>query len=240
MAEVQTTYTDNFAIGYKGFVPSGELQNRISRTIEDSAGIGFGVAAYRGAGDHGCTATQTLAGAGSAAAGNVGTSTITASPTVGAGAKIGRYTITQLATSSTGALLVTDPDGVVVAHGVVGTAITTVPGITSFTVTNGGTATIGDTFYIDVTGNEFLGFTIAHSCLGLLTGQTVDKYQQYDNVAIMPRGPIILEAGGSVSDGADAFIDTDGNIVASSGRPTGGWKIDTTGVDGDFIRVVKR
>lgn len=57
MAELQTAYTETIAKGYPGMVANGETSNRISRTIEDAAGIGFGVAAFRGTGDHGCTAT---------------------------------------------------------------------------------------------------------------------------------------------------------------------------------------
>lgn len=57
MAELQTTYSDNLAKGYPGMVANGETSNRISRTCETAAGIAFGQPAYRGTGDHGCTAT---------------------------------------------------------------------------------------------------------------------------------------------------------------------------------------
>lgn len=57
MAEVQTNYSENLAKGYAGMIANGEDSNRISRTVEDAAGIGFGKPVYRGAGDHGCTAT---------------------------------------------------------------------------------------------------------------------------------------------------------------------------------------
>lgn len=54
---LQTTYSETQAKGYAGMVANGETSNRITRTIEDSAGVGFGVPVYRGSGDHGCTAT---------------------------------------------------------------------------------------------------------------------------------------------------------------------------------------
>ncbi len=57
MAELQTSYTDTVAKGYPGMVANGETSNRITRTCETAAGIGFGQPAYRGTGDHGCTAT---------------------------------------------------------------------------------------------------------------------------------------------------------------------------------------
>lgn len=56
---VQSTYSLAYPVGYPGMVANGETYNRISRTIEDSAGIGFGKAAFRGVGDHGVTATPT-------------------------------------------------------------------------------------------------------------------------------------------------------------------------------------
>lgn len=57
MPELQTSYATGPAKGYAGMVATGETSNRISRTVEDAAGIGFGKPVYRGSGDRGCTAT---------------------------------------------------------------------------------------------------------------------------------------------------------------------------------------
>jgi len=57
MAIVQNSYTDAPPIGFPGMIANGEASNRISRTVEDAAGIAFGTAVFRGIGDHGCTAT---------------------------------------------------------------------------------------------------------------------------------------------------------------------------------------
>lgn len=57
MAELQTTYSSVPVAGYPGMVANGETSNRISRTVEDAGGIGFGKAVFRGTGDHGITAT---------------------------------------------------------------------------------------------------------------------------------------------------------------------------------------
>lgn len=57
MPELQTSYTGAVAKGYAGMIASGETSNRISRTVEDAAGIAFGKPVYRGSGDHGCTGT---------------------------------------------------------------------------------------------------------------------------------------------------------------------------------------
>lgn len=59
MAIVQDTYNSAPAKGYPGMVVNGETSNRISRTVEDAAGIAFGKAAFRGTGDHGVTGTPT-------------------------------------------------------------------------------------------------------------------------------------------------------------------------------------
>lgn len=56
---VQSTYSATPAVGFAGMVANGETSNRISRTVEDSAGIAFGKAVFRGSGDHGVTATPT-------------------------------------------------------------------------------------------------------------------------------------------------------------------------------------
>lgn len=57
MAIVQNDYTDAFAPGVAGQIANGETSNRVSRTVEDAAGIGFGKPVFRGTGDHGITAT---------------------------------------------------------------------------------------------------------------------------------------------------------------------------------------
>ena len=238
MSTLQSTFSDTVAKGYAGMVANGETSNRITRTIETAGGIGFGKAVYRGAGDHGCLAAQTLVAAGSEDAGNTGTGTVTDAPTVAAGAKIGRYTLTLLATSATGDFTVTDPDGVFVGIGKIATEFE--GGGLTFTWANGGTMTVGDVAYIDVTGNEFLGITIADQGNPLVAGQTADTFAQYSNVPIMTSGAIFVEAGETVVDGGSVYVDGDGNFVDSSGVSCPGWKFDQSGSDGDIVRIVKR
>lgn len=57
MPNLQPTYTTGYAVGFPGMIANGEDSNRLSRTVEDTAGIAFGKAAFRGVGDHGVTAT---------------------------------------------------------------------------------------------------------------------------------------------------------------------------------------
>ncbi len=59
MPVLQTDFSENIAAGFPGMVANGETSNRISRTVEDAAGLAFGKAAFRGATDHGCTGTPT-------------------------------------------------------------------------------------------------------------------------------------------------------------------------------------
>ena len=54
---IQSTYLQGPARGFPGMIANGEDSNRISRTVEDAAGIAFGLAVFQGATDHGVTAT---------------------------------------------------------------------------------------------------------------------------------------------------------------------------------------
>lgn len=56
MAVIQDTYNNAPGKGFPGQRANMEMSNVISRTVENAAGIAFGAPAYRGAGDHGCTA----------------------------------------------------------------------------------------------------------------------------------------------------------------------------------------
>lgn len=239
MPVLQTNYSDTIATGYKGMVANGETSNRITRTVENAGGIGFGVVAYRGSGDHGCVATQTLVGSSAALGTNTGNGTMGA-VTVSLGAKIGNYTLTIVEPgSNVGTFVVLDPDGVQIGDGAVASAFSA--GGLAFTLADGATDFVaGDSFTITVAGNEALGITIASATEGLVAGQTADTYPQYANVNILTQGVIWVEAGGSVTDGAAVQVDSDGNFVASGGMPLPGWKFDTTGADDGLVKIAKR
>lgn len=87
----------------------------------------------------------------------------------------------------------------------------------------------------------FLGISIAHEALGLLPGQTADRYQQYDNVAILTQGVIWVTAGENVTDGAPAY-DTGAAIVDTVGANTAltGFNFDTTGANAALVKLAKR
>lgn len=63
MAVIQDVYNNAPAKGFPGMIANGETSNRISRTVENAEGLPFGAAAFRGAGDQGCTASLTGASA---------------------------------------------------------------------------------------------------------------------------------------------------------------------------------
>lgn len=104
---------------------------------------------------------------------------------------------------------------------------------------HGCTGTVG-------TAATFLGFAIAHAGQALVAGQDADEYQQYDNVAIMPRGAIYVTVVGAVTDGADLTIgkgaglaDGIGVTAADATHIASGWIADETVTDG-ICRIVKR
>ena len=57
MAVFQNAYAATIPQGFPGMVVNGETSNRISRSVEDAAGIAFGKAVFRGVGDHAVTGT---------------------------------------------------------------------------------------------------------------------------------------------------------------------------------------
>lgn len=61
MPAIQTTYDAVRPVGYAGMIANGETSNRISRTVEDAAGVAFGKPVFRGVGDHGAIAAPTAA-----------------------------------------------------------------------------------------------------------------------------------------------------------------------------------
>lgn len=245
MATYQTTYSNSPAIGLAGQIANEEKCNKISRTVETAAGIAFGQPAFRGSADHGVVAGATFAatGAGSESAGNVGTGVITDAPAITAGAKAGRYQAVLIATSATAPYIVYDPDGLVVGDGVVGTANTTIPGITTFTISNAGTMTAGDTFYIDVTytaNADFIGLAVLNPAVPpAASGAAADIYPQYFTGAFMTMGQMYVTAGASVVDGGDVYWNP------ATGRYTStvthiripGATFDTSGGDGDIVEV---
>ncbi|MET0439117.1 MAG: hypothetical protein ABW043_16655 [Devosia sp.] len=246
MATYQTDYSVTPAKGLPGQIANEEKCNKVSRTVESSAGIAFGQPAFRGSGDHGVILGGTFAatGAGSAKSGNVGTGTITASPTITAGAKAGRYTAVLTGTSATAPYIVTDPDGVVVGTGNVATANTTIPGITTFTISNAGTMTANDTYFIDVTYTanvKFVGLSVLTEAVPpVASGATlVDGYPQYFTGAFMTMGQMYVTAGASVVDGGDVYWNP------SNGRYTSTTThiripdatFDTSGGNGDIVEV---
>jgi hypothetical protein len=242
MATYQTTYSEAPAIGLPGQIANEEKLNTVSREVESAAGIKFGQPAFQGTDDHGVVAGAAFAATavGSAAAsGNVGTSTITAAPAVVAGAKPGRYVITQLVTAETGELQIEDPAGVIVGSGVVGTAFT-VDGITA-TVTGGGTPTAGDVFYIDVTytaNAKFVGLAVQNAAVPP-NASNPDAYPQYFTGAFMTEGVMYAVAGAAVAPGGDVYWNPAASRYTSTVTHVKipGAKFRTTGVDGGIVEI---
>ena len=61
MPTVQSTYADNISAGYAGGLVNEEPKVLISRTVEDSGGIDFGLAVMQGSNDKGCVVSDASA-----------------------------------------------------------------------------------------------------------------------------------------------------------------------------------
>jgi hypothetical protein len=61
MSTVQSTYADNITAGYAGGLVNEEPKVLISRTVEDSGGIDFGLAVMQGSNDKGCVVSDASA-----------------------------------------------------------------------------------------------------------------------------------------------------------------------------------
>lgn len=54
---IQNTYATDYTPGFPGMLADGVTGNRVSGTVEDAAGIGFGKAVFSGTNERGLTAT---------------------------------------------------------------------------------------------------------------------------------------------------------------------------------------
>ena len=61
MSTVQSTYADTITAGYAGGLVNEEPKVLISRTVEDSGGIDFGLAVMQGSNDKGCVVSDASA-----------------------------------------------------------------------------------------------------------------------------------------------------------------------------------
>lgn len=243
MATFQDTFPLRNAIGVVGMRCNTEPENVISRTLESAAGCDFGQPLYRGSDDHGAIVGGTFAatGAGSArSSGNVGTGVITASPAVASPAKQGRYRVVLTATGATAPFIVFDPEGVPVGNGVVATPAT-VDGIGPFTLSNAGTMTAGDTWYIDVTytaNAKLLGFQVIDPSVPAIATNP-DRLPQYATASIMNLGMLWVMAGASVADGDQAYWNpaTKRYTNSSAHILLPGCIFDTTATDGNLARL---
>ena len=134
---------------------------------------------------------------GAAVAGNTGGSTITASPTVGADAKVGVYRLTCVLGGATGRFQVEDPDGIVIGHAIVGTQFTT---HLTFTITDGTPdSAAGDAFTITVAAGagtyqqiDFSGATGIEDAAGILIGDaTAPDGSAGEGVALVRNARIV-------------------------------------------------
>lgn len=247
MATYQTTYTAAPAKGLPGLIANEEKCNKISRTVESSAGILFGQPAFRGSGDHGVIVGTTQAFTATGANG----STAPAGATIGtlsaaAGARIGVYTATcEVGGSATASKWrVEDPLGNYVGTATGNTAFTSTDNVT-FTITDSGTDPVpGEAFTITVAATadgDFVGLAVLNPAVPpVAAGATlVDGYPQYFTGAFMTEGSMYVTAGASVNDGDDVYWNpaTSRFTNTTTHVRIPGCKFDTTGTNGGIVEV---
>lgn len=250
MPTVQSTYNSTQPKAYVGLVANMETQNSITRTVEETNGIGFGIPVVRGTQDKSILLPLSLAytAAAVARAGNTGNGTITASPVVSAGARSGVYTVIADDTTGTdnGTFRVEGPDGVYV--GVARVAVPFTGGGLTFTIADGATDFVdGDGFNITVTatagGGNYQGVTIADPTLQrkvtVNVVSAVDTFQKGDNVALLEIGVIWVRFGATIAAGQTAYFNTTTlrwtNVATDFAIPRA--RFEDSGVDGDIGRV---
>lgn len=243
MSTYQTDYSKKPAVGLPGQVANMEASNRISRTVESAAGIAFGQPGFRGSGDNGVVVGTSFAATavGAAVAGNTGNGTITASPTITAGAKEGVYTITMIEpAANAGAFIVEDPDGFDIGHGTVAVAFSA--GGVAFTIADGATDFIsGDQFTVTTTFTadaDFLGIAILNPAVPA-NATTPDAYPQYFTGAFMTMGVIWVTCGATVAQGDDVYWNPATKRYTNT--PTHvripRAKFDMAGIDGAMVMI---
>lgn len=233
----QNTYSENQDIGLVGGLVAGEEFNAFSRTVETVGGIAWGAPAFQGAADRGCVAVRTATAAGSAAAGNTGNGTITASPATTVAANRGRYVVTMIEPgANAGTFEVTNPGGEVVGRGTVAVAFS--GGGLTFTIADGATDFVaGDQFYVDVTAEDFLGVTRRNPAVPFSAAG--DKYAQYSEAAVVDYGVIWGRAGGNVAPRGQAYWNpTTSRWTADATQlRCPGVIFDTTATDGNLVAL---
>jgi len=247
MATVQSSYSDTQRAGLPGMVANSETQNLITRTNSSATAIAFGMPVIR-SGDHDCVlaSAETLEAAGANGGTAPAGATITAAPTVSAGAKLGVYHITCVLGGSATASKweVEDPDGVIVGIATGNTAFS--DGGLAFTITDSGTdPVVGEEFIITVTATsgtddlDVLGIAVRDPSLDVGAS---DTYVQYANVAILTEGVVWVTAGETVESGDDVFwnpstsrfTDTDTHVRMP------GWKFDGASTNGSIVKIARR
>ncbi|MCM2293042.1 hypothetical protein NAC44_11985 [Allorhizobium sp. BGMRC 0089] len=242
MATYQTTYSANPPKGLPGQIANEEKCNKISRTVESAAGIEFGQPAFRGSGDHGVVAGGTFAGTATSAAGTGNTGDgVMGAVTVSAGAKQGIYTLLIIEpAANAGTFEVTDPDGVFVDNGTVGTAFSA--GGLAFTLADGATDFVaGDSFNITVSltaNGDFVGLAVLNPAVPA-SASLPDAYPQYFTGAFMTMGQMYVVAGESVADGDDVYWNpaTKRYTKTTTHIRIPNAEFDTTGANGDIVEI---
>lgn len=236
---IQSSYAENISALQAGQLVNQEPATIMSRIVETAAGIGFGKVVVQGANAKGVKVSAAAGtAAGAAVAGNTGNGTITAEPTVGAGAKTGVYQLVCVEPgTNVGEFQVFDPDGLLVGVAVVATEFAA--GGLTFTIADGSTDfASGDRFTITVSGAPvFRGITVRNPAV---EPDTADTYEQYQVCSVLTKGVIAVAASVAVTAGQAAyFVPATGVItnVPAGNLPIPGGIFDTSAAQNALVAL---
>lgn len=246
MSTVQSTYND-MRSGLPGLIANAENQNVITKTNSGATAIAFGMPVIR-SGDHACVLASQETYEAESANGDTAPAgaTMTANPTVSAGAKLGVYNITCIVggATTTSKWLVEDPDGNQVGIATGNTEFS--GGGLTFTITDSGAdPVVGEQFTVTVTATsgtddlDVLGIAVRDVSLDYAD---TDTFVQYSSVPILTRGVVWVTAGETVEAGDDVywnpstsrFTDTDTHLALP------GWKFEAASTNGSLVKIARR
>lgn len=235
MAFTQTAYSETQPIGTVGALATSNEWDADTRTADGNIPFSYPVVRT---GDHTCAAMSSRALTATSSNGSTAPAgaTITANPTTTKQTKVGVYRLVVETAGATGKWGVYDPNGVRVGQATTGTPAT-IDGL-GFTITDSGTdPALGEELLITVAGaggGQFIGLAkrdinVVHT--------TVDRYEQYDNVAAVNFGKMFVTAGATVTAGQQAYWDeADGRFTnVATDYFLNGCSFDTSGVDGGIV-----
>ena len=244
MPTVQSTYSERIAAAVAGMLANGELNNVITRVAAGT--IAFGVVCIQGTTDNSvkAMAAGVFDASSAAKAGNTGNGALTlGTPKTAAGVKPGGYVVTIIEPGTNlGNFSVTDPDGVALKTGVVGTLY---DDVIRFTIADGATDFVaGDQFTITVTqtGTPIVRGISLKNEVQPAAASSPDQYVATDLVPVLTKGVVwvVNGSGGAVAVGDSAYVTNAGaitNVGTGGNTRIPNAHFDSSGANGALVKL---